>query len=47
MRTERAMKRMSAILLAGVTAFAANATFGGLVPTAKSETTAMVGGAPM
>ena len=41
------MKRISAILLAGVAAFAANATFGELVPTAVGETTAMVGGAPM
>ena len=41
------MKRISAILLAGVAAFATNATFGELVPTAAGETTAMVGGAPI
>jgi uncharacterized surface protein with fasciclin (FAS1) repeats len=41
------MKRISAILLAGVAAFAVNATLVGLVPSAASETTVMVGGAPM
>jgi uncharacterized surface protein with fasciclin (FAS1) repeats len=41
------MKRISAILLAGVAAFAVNATAVGLVPSAASETTVMVGGAPM
>src|SRR6516164_8746588 len=47
MRTERTMKRISVILLAGVAAFAVSATLVGLVPPAASETTAMVGGAPM
>src|SRR6202008_5035191 len=46
-RTEQAMKRISRILLAGVTAFAVGATVAGLVPLAASETTTMVGGAPM
>jgi uncharacterized surface protein with fasciclin (FAS1) repeats len=41
------MKRISRILLAGVTAFAVSATVAGLVPLAASETTTMVGGAPM
>jgi len=41
------MKRISAILLASVAAFAVNATLVGLVPSAASETTLMVGGAPM
>ena len=41
------MKRISAILLAGVAAFAVNTTLVGLVPSAASETTVMVGGAPM
>ena len=41
------MKRISAILLAGVAAFAVNATAVGLVPSAASETTVVVGGAPM
>jgi uncharacterized surface protein with fasciclin (FAS1) repeats len=41
------MKRISVILLAGVAAFAVSATLVGLVPPAASETTAMVGGAPM
>jgi uncharacterized surface protein with fasciclin (FAS1) repeats len=41
------MKRISAILLAGVAAFAINATVAGLVPLAAAETTTMVGGAPM
>ena len=41
------MKRISAILLAGVAAFAVNTTLVGLVPSATSETTVMVGGAPM
>jgi uncharacterized surface protein with fasciclin (FAS1) repeats len=41
------MKRISAILLASVTAFSINATLAGLVPLAAAETTAMVGGAPM
>ena len=41
------MKRISAFLLAGVTAFAVSATVAGLVPLAASETTTMVGGAPM
>ena len=41
------MKRISAILLAGVAAFAINTTLVGLVPSAASETTVMVGGAPM
>jgi uncharacterized surface protein with fasciclin (FAS1) repeats len=41
------MKRISAILLAGVAAFAVNATAGGLVPSAASETIVAVGGAPM
>jgi uncharacterized surface protein with fasciclin (FAS1) repeats len=41
------MKRISVILLAGVAAFAVNATFAGLVRSAAGETTAMVGGAPM
>ena len=41
------MKRISAFLLAGVTAFAISATVAGLVPVSASETTTMVGGAPM
>ena len=41
------MKRISAILLASVAAFAINTTLVGLVPSAASETTVMVGGAPM
>ena len=41
------MKHISVILLAGVAAFAVNATLVGLVPSAASETTVMVGGAPM
>ena len=41
------MKRISRILLAGVTAFAVSATVAGLVPLAARETTTMVGGAPM
>src|SRR6516225_6202032 len=41
------MKRISKILLAGVTAFAVSATVAGLVPLAASETTTTVGGAPM
>jgi uncharacterized surface protein with fasciclin (FAS1) repeats len=41
------MKRISAFLLAGVTAFAIGATVAGLVPVSASETTTMVGGAPM
>ena len=41
------MKRISAFLLAGVTAFAVSATVAGLVPVSASETTTMVGGAPM
>ena len=41
------MQRISAFLLAGVTAFAISATVAGLVPVSASETTTMVGGAPM
>ena len=41
------MKRISAFLLAGVTAFAISATVAGLIPVSASETTTMVGGAPM
>jgi uncharacterized surface protein with fasciclin (FAS1) repeats len=41
------MKRISAFLLAGVTAFAISATVAGLLPVSASETTMMVGGAPM
>jgi len=41
------MKRISAFLLVGVTAFAIGATVAGLVPVSASETTTMVGGAPM
>jgi len=41
------MKRISAFLLAGVTTFAIGATVAGLVPVSASETTTMVGGAPM
>ena len=41
------MKRISAILLAGVAAFAINTTLVGLVPSAATEATVMVGGAPM
>ena len=41
------MKRISTILLAGVTAFAVSGTVVGLIPLAASETTTMVGGAPM
>jgi uncharacterized surface protein with fasciclin (FAS1) repeats len=41
------MKRISTFLLAGVTAFAVSATVAGLVPVSASETTTMVGGAPM
>ena len=41
------MKRISTILLAGVAAFALNATVTGLVPLAAAATTTMVGGAPM
>lgn len=41
------MKRISRILLAGVTAFAVSAAVAGLVPLAAAETTTMVGGAPM
>ena len=41
------MKRFSAILLAGVAAFAVTATLSGLVPTAAKEMTVTVGGAPM
>ena len=41
------MKRISTFLLAGVIAFAVSATVAGLVPVAASETTTMVGGAPM
>ena len=41
------MQRISAFLLAGVTAFAIGATVAGLVPVSASETTTMVGGAPM
>jgi uncharacterized surface protein with fasciclin (FAS1) repeats len=41
------MKRISAILLAGVAAFAVIATLAGPVPLAAGETTMMVGGAPM
>jgi uncharacterized surface protein with fasciclin (FAS1) repeats len=41
------MKRISTFLLAGVTAFAVSATVAGLVPVSASETTIMVGGAPM
>ena len=41
------MKRISAILLAGVAAFAVIATLAGPVPSAAGETTTTVGGAPM
>ena len=41
------MKRISAILLAGVAAFAVIATLAGPVPLAAGEMTTMVGGAPM
>jgi uncharacterized surface protein with fasciclin (FAS1) repeats len=41
------MKRISAILLAGVAAFAVIAILAGPVPSAAGETTMMVGGAPM
>jgi uncharacterized surface protein with fasciclin (FAS1) repeats len=41
------MKRISAILLAGVAAFAVNTTLVGLAPSAAGETTVTVGGAPM
>jgi uncharacterized surface protein with fasciclin (FAS1) repeats len=41
------MKRFSAILQAGVAAFAVIATLAGTVPSAAGEMTAMVGGAPM
>ena len=41
------MKRISAILLAGVAAFAVIATLAGPVPSAAGEMTATVGGAPM
>ena len=41
------MKRISAILLAGVAAFAVIATVAGPVPLVAAETTTMVGGAPM
>ena len=41
------MKRFSAILLAGVAAFAVIATVAGPVPLVAAETTTMVGGAPM
>jgi uncharacterized surface protein with fasciclin (FAS1) repeats len=44
---ERAMKRTSAIFLAGVAAFAVNAALAGLVPSTAGEMTMMVGGAPM
>jgi uncharacterized surface protein with fasciclin (FAS1) repeats len=44
---ERAMKRTSAIFLAGVAAFAVNAALAGLVPSNAGEMTMMVGGAPM
>jgi uncharacterized surface protein with fasciclin (FAS1) repeats len=44
---ERAMKRISVILLAATAVFAVNTTLVGLVPSAASETTTMVGGAPM
>ena len=41
------MKRISAILLAGVAAFAVIATLAGPVPSAAGEMTTTVGGAPM
>ena len=41
------MKRISTFLLAGVTAFAVSTTVAGLIPVSASETTTMVGGAPM
>ena len=41
------MKRISAILLAGVAAFAVIATLAGPVPLAAGEMTTTVGGAPM
>ena len=41
------MKRISAILLAGVAAFAVSATLAGPVPLAAGEMTTTVGGAPM
>src|SRR5262252_7700143 len=41
------MKRFSAILLAGVAAFAVIATLAGPVPSAAGEMTTTVGGAPM
>jgi len=41
------MKRISAILLAGVAAFAVIATLAGPVPLAAGEMNTMVGGAPM
>jgi uncharacterized surface protein with fasciclin (FAS1) repeats len=41
------MKRISAILLAGVAALAVTAAVGGLVPTVAKEMTVTVGGAPM
>jgi uncharacterized surface protein with fasciclin (FAS1) repeats len=41
------MKRISAILLAGVAAFAVIATLAGPVPLVAGEMTTMVGGAPM
>ena len=41
------MKRISTLLLAGATAFAVSTTVAGLIPVSASETTTMVGGAPM
>ena len=46
-RSEQTMKRFSAILLAGVAAFAVIATLAGPVPSAAGEMTTTVGGAPM
>ena len=41
------MKRISTLLLAGATAFAVSTTVAGLILVSASETTTMVGGAPM
>jgi hypothetical protein len=41
------MKRISAILLAGVATFAVIATLAGPVPSTAGEMTTMVGGTPM